>query len=163
MQTGIGRGLGIGLWMASLVAAGAVAARADVSVDEGATILMYPKVINAGGRDTIIQMTNSGNTLLHVHCYYTDARPRNPSAPPGPTNPPLWQEVDFFLWLTRQQPTAWVASLQARRTAGGTWVDATASGGNVGGKNTSATHTMSASARGGRPARCKSSRASSAP
>lgn len=107
MHRGIGRGLGIGLWI--VVSATAVA-RADVSVDEGGTILMYPKVINAGGRDTIIQMTNAGNTLMHLHCYYTDARPRDPRFPPGPTNPPLWQEVDFYLWLTRQQPTAWRVS-----------------------------------------------------
>ena len=110
MRRGIGRSLGVGLAALALVATGAAHARADVSVDEGATILMYPKVINAGGRDTIIQMTNSGNTLLHVHCFYTDARPQNPAAPVGPTNPPLWQEVDFFLWLTRQQPTVWLAS-----------------------------------------------------
>jgi len=107
MDRGMVRGLGVGLW---ILACAAGAARADVSVDEGGTILMYPKVISANGRDTIIQMTNTGNTLMHVHCYYTDARPRDPRFPPGPTNPPLWQEVDFYLWLTRQQPTSWRVS-----------------------------------------------------
>lgn len=96
--------------LALLVSLGTVPARADVSTEEGGSILVYPKIINANGRDTIIQLVNTGNTLEHLHCFYTDARPRDPRLPVGPTNPALWQEVDFFLWLTRQQPTVWTAS-----------------------------------------------------
>jgi hypothetical protein len=33
-----------------------------------------------------------------------------PDLPPGPINPPLWTEVDFTIWLTKQQPTHWVVS-----------------------------------------------------
>lgn len=108
MSRGSGWRFGVGLVALMLVAQ--ATARADVSVDEGGTILVFPKVINAGGRDTIIQLSNSGNTVLHLHCFYTDARPQNPSAPVGPFNPRLWQETDFFVWLTRQQPTVWTAS-----------------------------------------------------
>ncbi len=95
---------------AAAIAAGAIGARADVSTEESGSILIFPKVLNDGTRDTIIQISNTGNTLVHAHCFYTDARPVNPNLPPGPTNPPLWQEVDFFIWLTRQQPTHWQVS-----------------------------------------------------
>jgi hypothetical protein len=108
MSRAFGRGIAVGLL--ALMAGWCTAGAADVSVDEGGAILMYPKVLNAGGRDTLIQMTNSGNTLLHVHCYYTDARLQNPSLPASPQNRPIWQSVNFFLWLTRQQPTAWTVS-----------------------------------------------------
>lgn len=110
MTTGIRRGIGLtaGAWALAALLAGTAAA--DVSVEDGGSILIFPKVINSGGRTTLIQMSNSGNTLLHLHCFYTDARPLNPNLPVGPTNPALWQEVDFFLWLTRQQPTAWLVS-----------------------------------------------------
>lgn len=113
MSTTIGRGMASGLLALALALSGgtgAPAGAADVTVDEGGAILIYPKVINAGGRDTLIQMTNSGNTLLHVHCYYTDARLQNPNLPPSPQNRPIWQSVNFFVWLTRQQPTSWAAS-----------------------------------------------------
>jgi hypothetical protein len=112
MSRGTGWGIGIGLGALALAAqlAGSGRSHADVTVDEGGTILVYPKVINAGGRDTIIQLSNAGNTLMHLHCFYTDARPFNPSQPVSPQNPRLWQETDFFLWLTRQQPTAWAVS-----------------------------------------------------
>jgi hypothetical protein len=33
-----------------------------------------------------------------------------PDLPPGPINPPLWTEIDFDIWLTKQQPTHWVVS-----------------------------------------------------
>lgn len=112
MSSGIGWGTRVGVSALLLFGqlAGASVTLADVSVDEGGTIIVWPKVVNAQGRDTIIQLSNSGNTLVHAHCFYTDARPQNPALPPSPQNPLLWQETDFFLWLTRQQPTVWVAS-----------------------------------------------------
>jgi hypothetical protein len=44
-----------------------------------------------------------------------NAAPADPFLPPSITNPPQWIETDFHIWLTRQQPTHWVAS-QGRRT-----------------------------------------------
>jgi hypothetical protein len=98
---------GLGALVVATVLAGAVSVRADVTTEESGSILAFPKVITTGGRDTIIQIANTGNTLVHAHCYYTNAQLANPSLPPGPFNPPLWQEIDFSIWLTRQQPTHW--------------------------------------------------------
>ena len=94
---------------AAVMAAG-VTARADVSIEQSGAILVFPKVIANDARDTVVQISNTGNTLIHAHCFYTNAALLNPTSPPGPSNPPQWQETDFFLWLTRQQPTHWTAS-----------------------------------------------------
>jgi hypothetical protein len=62
-------------------------------------------------RDTIIQIANTTNNMVHARCFYVNAAPANPAFPVGPTNPAQCNETDFDLWLTRQQPTIWVASL----------------------------------------------------
>jgi hypothetical protein len=86
------------------------AARADVSTERPSSILILPKIVADGTRDTLIEVSNTSNTLVNAHCYYVNGAPQDPTQPPGPTNPPLWQEFDFFLFLTRQQPTQWLAS-----------------------------------------------------
>ena len=40
--------------------------------------------------------------MVHAHCFYVDARTFN--------GVPVWQITDFAIWLTKQQPTHWVAS-----------------------------------------------------
>jgi hypothetical protein len=85
-------------------------AEARVTTEESASILIFPKVIADGNRDTIIQITNTSNSMRHAHCFYVDGAPVNPNAPVGPLNPPRWVETDFDIWLTRQQPTHWVVS-----------------------------------------------------
>jgi hypothetical protein len=45
--------------------------------------------------------------MVHARCYYVNAQLLNPDQPEGPFNPPLWQEIDFSIWLTKQQPTHW--------------------------------------------------------
>ncbi len=101
---------GLGALVVAAVLALGVTARADVTTEESGSIVVWPKVVNFNDRDTVIQLANTGNTLVHAHCYYTNAQLLNPEAPAGPFNPPLWQEVDFFIWLTRQQPTHWRVS-----------------------------------------------------
>jgi hypothetical protein len=84
---------------------------AEVSTDLSGSILVWPKVISNEVRDTVIQISNTGNQVIHVHCFYVNAAPRRSDIPPDPVlNPRQWQETDFFLWLTRQQPFHWVAS-----------------------------------------------------
>lgn len=78
------------------------------------SVVVYPKVIWDGTRDTIIQLANTRNSLAYVHCFYVNGAPVNPNLPPGPNNPPLWTVTDFELVLTRQQPTMWVASAGRR-------------------------------------------------
>jgi len=83
------------------VALGVVAAgaRADVTTEKGASILVFPKVQADGTYDTVIQLANTGNSMVHAHCFYVDATPAG-----------TWQETDFWIWLTKQQPTHWLVS-----------------------------------------------------
>lgn len=67
------------------------------------SILIFPKVVNTGGRDTVIQIGNTGNMMDHARCFYVDGRP-------GPRGVPVCGNVDFDIWLTKQQPTHWRAS-----------------------------------------------------
>ncbi|HVO27710.1 MAG TPA: hypothetical protein VMW56_29225 [Candidatus Margulisiibacteriota bacterium] len=95
-----------------VVAAGA---RADVTTEEGASILVFPKIQANGTFDTVIQITNTSNSILHAHCFYVDASLRStlsglPCSVPSATCLPIWQETDFLIWLTKQQPTHWLLS-----------------------------------------------------
>jgi len=100
----------------------AVGARADVTVEKGASILIYPKLVASASEDAIIQLTNQGPMMVHAHCYYVDASlvDRVTGAPCSSNNgincTPLWQETDFDLWLSRRQPTAWLLS-EGRRVS----------------------------------------------
>jgi len=78
---------------------------------------VWPKVIWDGSRDTVIEVANTGNPMVHALCFYINAAPVNPNLPPSATNPPQWVETDFEIWLTKQQPTHWVAS-NGRQTNG---------------------------------------------
>ncbi|MBI1816519.1 MAG: hypothetical protein HYR72_16185 [Deltaproteobacteria bacterium] len=130
MSFGLGKrrlaALGVTLAAGLLFGTGTRAYAGDPNVDSGATvdqpgaILVFAKVVfdgptptiaNPKPRDTIIQISNTMNVTAHVHCFYIDAETVNPSLPFNPVfNPRIWQETDFSLWLTRQQPTHWVAS-----------------------------------------------------
>jgi hypothetical protein len=81
----------------------AAAARADVGTDRPGSILIFPKVVRDGTRNTLIQLTNTGNLVNNVACFYLNGAP-------GRNGAPLCSEVDFFITLTRQQPTHWDAS-----------------------------------------------------
>jgi hypothetical protein len=86
-------------------------ASAQITTERSASILVFPKVIADSTRDTIIQITNTSNSMVHAHCFYVNAALTRPELPPDPVlNPPLWQEIDFDIWLTKQQPTHWVVS-----------------------------------------------------
>ena len=101
----------VGLMAAALVGLVVGGAQAQVTTDRSASILVFPKVISDGTRDTIIQITNTSNSMVHAHCFYVNGAPTDLTFPPGPLNPPLWTEVDFNIVLTKQQPTHWVASV----------------------------------------------------
>lgn len=87
--------------------------RAEVSTDVSGSVLVFPKVVygpfNSDSardpsliRDTVIQIANTSNNMVHAHCFYVNAEVVNGAS--------LWQITDFSIWLTRQQPTHWVAS-----------------------------------------------------
>jgi hypothetical protein len=82
----------------------AVSAHADVTTERGASILAFPKVLANGDADTLIQIANTSNSMVHARCFYVNAAP-NPF-----TGAPLWQVTDFSIWLTKQQPTHWQVS-----------------------------------------------------
>jgi hypothetical protein len=105
---------------AALVGTIASGATAEVTTERSASILVFPKVIADGTRDTIIQITNTSNSMVHAHCFYVnggltfpdglDGIPDSGDEFPSPANPVLWTELDFDIWLTKQQPTYWVVS-----------------------------------------------------
>lgn len=96
------------------------------ATDRAGTIIMFPKVIADGERDTIIQITNTMNTERRAHCAYvpgqgfcstsTDVVCNPPPArvsgcPAGELCLPVpWTEVNFDIILTAQQPTMWRVS-----------------------------------------------------
>ena len=94
--------------LAALVGLGVVAkpAAAKVTTEQSASILIFPKVIADGTRDTIIQITNTSNNMRHAHCFYVNGAPTIAGAPVSASNPPLCTEIDFDIWLT------WIAALQ---------------------------------------------------
>jgi hypothetical protein len=98
------KGLRAGV-MASILAGAALAAGVaqaqGVSTERPGSILIFPKVVNEDV-DTIIQITNTTNSLTYAHCFYVNGDTFN--------GQPLWQVTDFDLVLTRQQPTHWAAS-----------------------------------------------------
>jgi hypothetical protein len=87
-------------------------ARADVVTEKSASILAFPKVIANTDRDTIIQISNTSNSMVHARCFYVDAQLPSFCTREDPRVgcTPTWQETDFSIWLTRQQPTHWVVS-----------------------------------------------------
>jgi hypothetical protein len=58
--------------------------------------------------------------MVHAHCFYVngaltfpfglDGIPNTGDEVPSQLNPPLWTEIDFDIWLTKQQPTHWLVS-----------------------------------------------------
>jgi hypothetical protein len=87
------------------VALGLMASSAQglVTTERGASILAFPKVLADGSSDTIIQITNISNNMVHMRCFYVDGAL-------DAFRRPLWQVTDFNIWLTKQQPTHWQVS-----------------------------------------------------
>jgi hypothetical protein len=103
---------------------------ADVASDHPAAILVFPKLIvdTSGGLDTVVRISNVSETELDVYCFYVNATPkcslgiagatscfpnRSFCSFPGLTDgkcEPFWQETDFLIQLTKDQPTGWLVS-----------------------------------------------------
>lgn len=99
------------------VALGAVASgvRADVTSEKAASILVFPKISVNSSYDTIILLANTSNSMVHAHCNYVDARlfdiiTGSQCFRPSAVCQAIWQETDFDIWLTKQQPTHWAVS-----------------------------------------------------
>ena len=64
--------LGLGVLLAVLAVSGGFA-RADVTGDQPGSIIVFPKVIADGSRDTLITITNVRNMPTIVHCIYNNS------------------------------------------------------------------------------------------
>src|SRR4029450_455468 len=121
------------LYSLGVVLAGMVVWRspagADSTSDRPGTLVMWPKVISDGTRDTIIALTNTGNQTAFAHCQYVNGlgvcrlsgqyctlpsaeSVSNPQCPDGPADvcDQFWQLQNFDVVLTKPQPTLWCVS-----------------------------------------------------
>ena len=112
-------------------------AAADVTSDEAAGIVVFPKILvnDDIGVDTLIQLSNTSEEQVYVQCFYVNANSHCTNVPervcntnddcsldvvtlgagggatlPGGFCLPGWLEVDFAFQLTPRQPIAWIAS-----------------------------------------------------
>lgn len=131
----LGTGLGVGLVVITLLAVGPAGAQSlpdDLGSDQAGSIVVFPKVIADGTRDTLITLTNTKNIQAFVHCEYVQGTGICELSPPGAPvfcTPETetgessdctalvgdfcrveWQTSNFDLLLTRQQPTIWRVS-----------------------------------------------------
>jgi len=99
--------------VALLLLAGVMPSGAATTTELSSSILIFPKVVFDGSRDTLIQITNTSNSMVHAHCFYVNAAPLCIGAGDCLAGTctglcePQWIEVDFAIWLTKQQPTHW--------------------------------------------------------
>jgi len=111
---------GLGVLLAIPVGFGGHA-RADVNTDQSGSIVIFPKVIADGTRDTLIKLTNRSNMAAQAHCFYvnalgfcsattTDSCVRDEDCPSTETCNVNWTVTNFDIFLTAQQPTWWRAS-----------------------------------------------------
>ena len=56
------------LWRRRVAAAG-------TTTERSGSILIFPKVVYDGSRDTFIQISNTTNSMVHAHCFYVNAAP----------------------------------------------------------------------------------------
>ena len=73
---------------------------AQVSAEQNASVLFFPKVIADGTWDTVIQLANSSSAQVSARCFYV-GRAQDAAA---------CEQMAFTLWLTQNQPTHWVVS-----------------------------------------------------
>ncbi len=96
-------------------------AQADINNDQAGSLIIFPKVVADGERDTVIKITNKSNMPAYAHCYYTNAlgtcdlagsscTDDNDCPGTGDSCNVLWQATNFDIFLTAQQPTFWRVS-----------------------------------------------------
>jgi hypothetical protein len=123
--------------VATLITLGMLgAARADITSDQAAAILIFPKlVVDTSGvlgpaTDSEVQVTNTSNSVVAARCFLintTSYCSNSPSDDPiactaeteasattrkctGGACVPQWTETDFRMTLTKRQPVSWKVS-----------------------------------------------------
>ncbi len=124
------------LALSAVAALGSTRALAQVTADEPAAILVFPKLLvfsddNPDGKlDTFIRISNVSTSAINVLCYYVNTTPRcdvqgGDCFPDKQVCPvdigggeifpgkciPQWRPTDFKIRLTREQPTGWLVSV----------------------------------------------------
>lgn len=101
---------------------GSVAASAETTTERPGSILIFPKVVFDGSRDTLIRISNTTNFVSQLHCFYVNAVGycsrsiaqscvHDGDCGEAGTCEPQWQEIDFDVSFTKQQPTHWSAGM----------------------------------------------------
>jgi len=100
-------------------------ASADVASDRAAAIVKYPlvEVHSSWSHDTVIQLSNTSDQPVNVHCFYINANSHCTNDGSicdeaedccGPSGCgvclPGWNETDFRVRLSPKQPMGWLAS-----------------------------------------------------
>jgi hypothetical protein len=61
--------------LAAFVVLTTLPATAATTTEQSSSILIFPKVVFDGSRDTVIQISNTANSMVHAHCFYVNAAP----------------------------------------------------------------------------------------
>jgi len=117
------RKIGFLLAGVALCAAGTTVARADVTSDRAAAMLVWPDIVAVETGDTEVQISNTSLESILVHCFYENANSHCSNTGEVCRSgeecfdgegfgrcTPGWVETDFRLRLTPRQPLAWLAS-----------------------------------------------------
>jgi hypothetical protein len=106
----------------ALLAAGTLPSRAEISSDQPAAIVMFPKLIVDidNGIDTLVRLSNTSDSPLTLHCLWIDATPRCVNGEgscvvgvgqegrcTGQCIEDRWNETDFRIIITGRQPIGW--------------------------------------------------------
>ncbi|GIW41753.1 MAG: hypothetical protein KatS3mg076_2330 [Candidatus Binatia bacterium] len=100
--------------------------RAEVHSDRTAAVLVFPKIVVSSdlGVDTLVRIANASSRAITLQCFYVNATPlcvdgegncivdgRFEELPPCTGRcEDRWQETDFRIVLTQNQPVAWLVS-----------------------------------------------------
>jgi hypothetical protein len=105
-------------FMGALLAAAllhGMVAYADTTIERSGSVLIFPKIVFDASRDTLVQITNTSNSMVSAHCFYVNATPQcsgSGDCLAGTCRGACVSqclEVNFDLSLTKQQPTSWSA------------------------------------------------------
>ena len=119
--TRLGKVLGLAAGLGALMVSGP--ASALTTADRPASILIWTDIVfdSANSVDTLVQLSNTSTTnLKQAHCYYINANSHCSDNPAqvcqvgadcntGASCDQGWNEIDFNVVLTADQPLGWYA------------------------------------------------------
>lgn len=73
-------------------------AQGQTSIDRGASILIFPKIVADAAADTVVQLANLSDNSIRAHCAYVDGRSGS------------WQVSDFTVALPPDRAVHWTVA-----------------------------------------------------